>query len=186
MPKANRRWDVAFEDIDDDRVLSLEKESKPEFEDFIEIDKGNGRIETRSLRLCKELRWILSAPKWASLSCVIEVKRERIHISTGKTSSEIAYDIGSEKTLQAKEAARIIQRHWGIENELHWVLDMAFREDEARHRAKNTAQNLTTLRHFALDMVKQDRTRMLGVAICRQRAGWDKDYLIQLLIVATG
>ncbi|MCP4446663.1 MAG: ISAs1 family transposase, partial [Myxococcales bacterium] len=62
------------------------------------------------------------------------------HTSTGKTSSEIAYYIGSEKTLQAKEAARIIRRHWGIENELHWVLDMAFREDEARHRAKNTAQ----------------------------------------------
>ncbi|MCP4449544.1 MAG: ISAs1 family transposase, partial [Myxococcales bacterium] len=97
-----------------------------------------------------------SAPKWASLSCVIEVKRERIHIATGETSSEIAYYIGSEKTLQAKETARIIRRHWGIENELYWVLDMAFREDEARHRAKNTAQNLTTLRHFALNMVKQD------------------------------
>ncbi|MCP4448186.1 MAG: transposase [Myxococcales bacterium] len=45
----------------------------------------------------------------------------------------------------------IIRRHWAIENALHWVLDMAFREDEARHRAKNTAQNLTTLRHFALN-----------------------------------
>ncbi|MCP4443950.1 MAG: hypothetical protein GY811_01210 [Myxococcales bacterium] len=63
---------------------------------------------------------------------------------------------------------------------------MAFREDEARHRAKNTAQNLATLRHFALNMVKQDKTRKLGVAICRQRAGWDKSYLIQLLTGATG
>jgi predicted transposase YbfD/YdcC len=170
-----------FEDIDDDRVRSLDEDPKPEFESFVQTEKGHGRIETRSLRLCKDLRWIQSAGRWNSLSCIIEVTRERFLISSGKQSSETAYYIGSNDTLDAEEAARIIRRHWGIENELHWVLDMAFREDEARHRAKNTAQNLTTLRHFALNLVKQDKTRKVGVAISRQRAGWDRNYLLQLL-----
>ncbi|MCP4448888.1 MAG: transposase, partial [Myxococcales bacterium] len=106
--------------------------------------------------------------------------KKNSHIAIdGKASrrtKDVANGIPALHTVSAKEAARIIRRHWGIENELHWVLDMAFREDEARH----------PLRHFALNVVKQDKTRKLGVAICRQRAGWDKDYLIQLLTGATG
>ncbi|MCP4447870.1 MAG: transposase, partial [Myxococcales bacterium] len=105
---------------------------------------------------------------------------------TSRRTKDVANGIPALHTVSAKEAARIIRRHWGIENELHWVLGMAFREDEARHRARNTAQNLATLRHFALNMVKQDKTRKLGVAICRQLAGWDKNHLIQLLTGATG
>ncbi|MCP4449367.1 MAG: ISAs1 family transposase [Myxococcales bacterium] len=91
------------DDIDDDRARSLEEESKPEFENFIEIDKGHGRIETRSLRLCKDLRWILSAPKWVSLSCVIEVRRERIHISMVKTSSELPTTSAARKLSKPKK-----------------------------------------------------------------------------------
>jgi len=64
------------------------------------------------------------------------------------------------------------------------VLDLAFREDEARHRARNTAQNLATLRHFALNIVRQDRDRKAGVANSRKRAGFDRDYLIKLLTAA--
>jgi hypothetical protein len=58
---------------------------------------------------------------------------------------------------------------------------MAFREDDARHRARNAAQNMTTLRHFALNIIKQDKARPLGVANSRKRAGWDRRYLIELL-----
>ena len=76
----------------------------------------------------------------------------------------------------AEATARTIRRHWSIETELHWVLDMAFREDDLRHRARNTAQNLTTLRHFALNIVKGDATRKLGVANSRKRAGFPRQY----------
>jgi hypothetical protein len=61
---------------------------------------------------------------------------------------------------------------------------MAFREDDARHRAHNTAENMTTLRHFALNVVKQDGERKVGIATCRKRAGWDRSYLIKLLTEA--
>jgi len=175
--------DVAdtFHDIDDERTRAFDEAPKPEFEEFIEIEKGHGRIETRTTRVCHDLRWVQSPDNWDSISCIIEVKRERTILSENKTSSEASHYIGSDKKLSAKDAARLIRRHWGIENELHWVLDIAFREDEARHRAKNTAQNLGTLRHFALNIVKQDKKRKVGIHTCRQRAGWDKGYLLQLL-----
>jgi predicted transposase YbfD/YdcC len=115
------------------------------------------------------------------LAFVAEVQRERTVLATSKTSTQTAYYIGSHPTASAQGVAQSIRRHWGIETELHWVLDMAFREDDARHRARNTAQNLTTLRHFALNLVKQDTTRKVGIANARKRAGWDRNYLLELL-----
>ena len=107
--------------------------------------------------------------------------RSRTVLATEKTSTESAYYIGSDGRAEVGKVAQTIRRHWSIENELHWVLDMAFREDEARHRARNTAQNMTTLRHFALNIIKLDPLRKLGVANSRKRAGWDRDYLLGLL-----
>lgn len=106
-------------------------------------------------------------------------------LTTGKTSSETAYYIGSDSEASAAEASSTIRRHWAIENKLHWVLDIAFREDDARHRARNTAQNLVTLRHFALNIVRQDSERKVGVANSRKRAGFDRGYLIKLLTGAS-
>jgi hypothetical protein len=88
------------------------------------------------------------------------------------------------RSTVAAKVARTIRRHWGVESELHWVLDMAFHEDDLRHRARNTAQNTTTLRHFALNVVEQDGERKVGIATCRKRAGWDRTYLIKLLTTA--
>ena len=69
---------------------------------------------------------------------------------------------------------------------IHWVLDMAFREDEARHRVRNISQNFTTLRHFALNIIKQDSQRKVGIALSRKCAGWDRSYLIALMTGTTG
>ena len=82
-------------------------------------------------------------------------------------------------------AELLIRRHWAIENELHWVLEIAFREDDARHRAKNTSENMTTLRHCALNVIKQDPDRRLGVVKTRKRAVWDRRYLAKLLCNVT-
>ena len=105
-------------------------------------------------------------------------------LSTQKTSTETAYYVGSHPTATAEAVGRTIRRHWGIESTLHWVLDMAFREDDARHRARNTAQNMATLRHFALNVIRRDKARKLGVANSRKRAGWDLNYLVSLLTTA--
>ena len=141
-------------------------------------------MEKRTVSLCRDLSWLTTAPRWPGLSFVVQVERERTTLATGKTSLEKATFIGSGVTVTAAAAARLLRGHWGIESQLHWVLDVAFREDEARHRAQNTAQNLTTLRHFALNVIKRDGSRKLGVANTRKRAGWDRPYLIELLTAA--
>mgnify|MGYP001584442272 CR=1 FL=1 len=108
----------------------------------------------------------------------MKVTRERTVLATTKSSTVLAYYIASHTALDVASAAHRIRRHWSIENELHWVLDMAFREDEARHRARNTAPNMTTLRHFALNLLTRFPERRLGVAASRKRAGWDRDFLL--------
>ena len=71
--------------------------------------------------------------------------------------------------------------HWGIENKVHWVLDIAFREDECRVRKGNGAQNLAVLRHIALNLLKKEQTAKCGTKNKRLKAGWDENYLLKVL-----
>lgn len=150
-----------------------------------ETDSGHGRVEVRRVRICHILAWTLSADRWEGLSVLVEVRRERTVLSSGVTTVETHYCIGSNAAATAEQIGRQLRSHWSIENSLHWVLDMAFREDEARHRAHNTAKNMNTLRHFALNLLKQDKGRKLGIANSRKRAGWDRNYLLHLLTAGT-
>jgi len=170
-----------FSEASDERRRSRDELARPEVQAYEASEKGHGRLEHRRVRLCRDLGWLTTLERWPGLSFVAEVTRERTVLSQEKTSVERSYFIGSDSEADAEHVARVIRRHWGIENEVHWVLDVAFREDEARHRARNTAQNLTTLRHFALNVVKQDGERKVGVATARKRAGWDRKYLLTLL-----
>lgn len=172
---------TTFDEAADERPRAIDEAPRPVTEVFEETDKGHGRVEKRTTTICRDLTWMTTAERWPSLSLLVQVTRERTVMATAKTSFEKADYIGSDPEATAATAGRIIRRHWSIENELHWVLDMAFREDEARHRARNTAQNMTTLRHFALNLVKADKNRKVGVATARKRAGWDRNYLIELL-----
>lgn len=172
---------TSFTEADDQRERALDEQSRPKLEHFEEVDKGHGRLEVRTVDLCRDLEWITTSQKWKKLDFVVRVIRERLVLTTGKMSRETAYYIGSAPKATAEAVADSIRRHWHVENKLHWVLDVGFREDEARHRAKNTAENMTLLRHFALNIIKNDTNRKLGVANSRKRAGWDRTYLLSLI-----
>ena len=166
---------------------ALNKEQRPldestlQVQSHISVNDGHGRIEERTVHVCSDISWMTTAETWAGFSFLALVESKRTELSTNKTSTERRYYIGSAADADAETVGSTIRRHWGIENRLHWVLDMAFREDDARHRAKNCAANFATLRHFAVNLLKLDKTKKLGVANKRKVAGWNRDYLLHVL-----
>lgn len=146
------------------------------------VEKGHGRLEQRTCRVIDDaatIAWLEEhdAGGWAGLRTIVQVQ------ATGqrgeRTQQETRYYLSS----LAPEAARlnqVIRRHWAIENELHWVLDVVFDEDQSRIRMGHAAENANVLRKLALGVLKQDPTpgSLKGK---RQRAGWDDGYLAQVL-----
>jgi predicted transposase YbfD/YdcC len=97
-----------------------------------------------------------------------------------EASHERRYYISS-LGADAKELNRVIRSHWSIENSLHWVLDIAFREDDSRIRKDHGPENMATLRHIALNLLKQDKSIKVGIKSKRKNAGWSEAYLLKVL-----
>lgn len=177
---------TAFKFADDSIERPVADMPAPFMERSVDIDKGHGRVEVRTVDICRDLSWLSTPERWQNLDFFVRVERERTILSTGKVSTETAYYIGSNPKATAESSGLQIRRHWSIENEAHWVLDMAFREDEARHRARNVGKNMTIIRQFALNVIKGDKNRKVGVANSRKRAGWNKNYLLELITKSMG
>jgi len=142
------------------------------------VEKGHGRIETRRCWLVEEVGWLDPEEVWSGLGSVAAVECER---RVGdKVSLEVRYFISS-VTGSARQVLRAVRSHWHIENRLHWVLDVAFREDESRIRKENAPENMSVLRHLALNLLRQETSAKVGVKTKRSRAGWDEAYLEKIL-----
>lgn len=154
------------------------------FWDDIRTENDHGRIETRRCLVTNDVAWLQEQKQnWTGLQSLIMIESTREIIgrnSTGTVSTERRYYISS---LPAKAAllGKTVRAHWGIENSMHWVLDVAFREDDCRIRIGEAAQNFAILRRIALNLLKGDKTTKLGVANKRLKAGWNVDYLSKLL-----
>src|SRR5512144_1161711 len=139
----------------------------------------SGRRETRICCVITDPKGIRDASLWAGLTAIVMVISQRV--VNGVANSETRYFIGSAAGT-AEEYLNWVRGHWGIENSLHWVLDVCFREDEQRHWAGNSAQNLAWLRKLALCLLKAEKgSEGKSIATRRLTAGWKNDYLLSVL-----
>lgn len=154
----------------------------PEFLDGLDFcettSKGHGRVEVRRCWTSTALDELSRSKQWSNLACAVLVEVDRT--VDGKTSTEQRYYISSKKRLRSKTALSIVRSHWGIENEVHWVLDVAFREDDCRVRAGYAAENFAVMRHITLNLLKKAACKV-GIKNRRLRAALDRQFLLQLL-----
>jgi predicted transposase YbfD/YdcC len=147
--------------------------------DFHETEKyAHGRNEIRRCWMLYGVEKLQERKKWSNLNSIGVIESERTvgdHISR-----ETRYYISS-LTSDAKTLSSAIRNHWGIENSVHWILDMAFREDECRIRKDHAPENFSVLRHIALNLLKKDKTKKVGIKAKRKACGWDVNYLRHIL-----
>lgn len=159
------------------------------YDRFEETEKGHGRVETRRVWVTREVDWLRERGEWEALRGVVCVERVREVLAPkgGKPrrSTERMYYITSldhrDRGRDAAFFARTIRDHWGIENKLHWSLDVSFGEDDCRVREGHAAENLSRLRRITLNLLKQEKTCKRGIAGKRLKAGWDHAYLLKVL-----
>ena len=169
--------------LHNDVKLFFEDQKENNFKDLLfdyheTIDAEHGKIEIRKYRTVSDIDWLQGKENWKSLKTICMVERERQF--EDKTEYETTYYIGSIEN-NAEKFAHAVRSHWGIENSLHWVLDVTFREDESRVRKDNAPENLAVLRHIALNMIKKETSLRKSVKSKRLRAGWDNNYLMKVL-----
>jgi predicted transposase YbfD/YdcC len=145
---------------------------------FETVEKDHGRLETRRYYQSDCLAWFADKGKWEGLASVglVESVRER----DGKTTLERRYYLSSLK-LGVETFARAVRGHWGVENKLHWVLDVCFGEDQSRAREGYAAENLATLRRLTLNLLRREKTKKRGIRGKMLNASWDHSYLLSLL-----
>ncbi|NTU41497.1 MAG: ISAs1 family transposase [Nitrospirales bacterium] len=188
--------DIAEQIVDGggDYVLALKKNQKTLHEDvqlflddkagglpagdWMTIEKDHGRIETRRLWVSEDLDWLQQKEDWPGLRSVILV--EAVRETAGKATTERRYYLSS-LPPDPERLCRTIRAHWGIENCLHWVLDMAFNEDQSRARAGHSAENLAIIRRFAFNLLRQTKISKRGIKNKRLRAACDDSFRAAIL-----
>lgn len=143
------------------------------------INGGHGRIEIRRHWLLAQVEHLIDAHLWAGLKRVGMVESERRVAGKATTIEQRYYLLSLDGGVE--RFAHSVRSHWGIENQLHWVLDVGFGEDASRIRKDHAPANLSLVRHIALNLLRQDNTAQGGIKAKRLKAGWDNDYLSRIL-----
>ena len=141
------------------------------------IDGDHGRIETRNYTVIHDVGWLQERHQWPGLKGFVMVESQRE--IDGKIMQETRFYITS-LVLLADAIGPMIRAHWAIENSLHWVMDMVFRDDECRIRTGHAPANFTTLRHMAHNLIRKAPGKD-SLRLRRKTAAWDDDYIASLI-----
>lgn len=147
-----------------------------------QVDSGHGRVETRECWVVGDANWLAYLRKqqdWPSLNCVVKVQATR-STDDKRKKSDTRYYISS-LTVDAQKVLEATRAHWEVENKLHWVLDVAFREDDSRLRVGDGQENMALLRRWALNLIRKEKSVRGSVKKKRLKAGWSNDYLETVL-----
>lgn len=171
-PTLHGEVQLLFEDIKVERLDDVTAAH------YTTIDADHGRLETRHYWMTADLECLGVKASWANIA----------RVGLGESSREIEGEVAMEQRFfltslpgDALRFAQAVREHWGVENALHWVLDVSFREDDCRIRQGDGAQNMAVLRHMAVNLLRRESGHKRGIKARRKRAGWDRDYLFQVL-----
>ena len=149
----------------------------------VTTDKDHGRLEIRTHTVCHDIDWLLSDRRYPgeikfpglAMIGLVESTFER----NGKVEPARRYYLCSKK-LPAKTFAAVVRAHWGVENRLHWTLDVIFDEDQCRLRTGHGPENMSIVRHMALNMLRAPKSKT-SLKVRRKKAGWNADYLGEIM-----
>jgi predicted transposase YbfD/YdcC len=161
----------------DDVVLLLDDPELKASTSAPVVEADHGRIETRTAMVSTEIDWLIKQHQWPGLQAIGKVVRERQ--TAEKTTTETAYYLLS-APLTPERFNEVVRQHWGVENSLHWRLDVVMNEDQDRTRMGHGPQNLAVLRHMVINALEKEGSKgsLRGKF---KRAGWDDDFLSRLL-----
>jgi predicted transposase YbfD/YdcC len=149
------------------------------YESHESVDAGHGRVETRRIWTTDWTNWYVDRKKWKGLRSFVCV--ESVREVDGRTSKERRYYISDLDGQDAVAMLSYVRGHWGIENKLHWSLDVTFREDDLRQRVGHSAENLSRIRRLALNLLRQDKSVKVGAKAKRLKACLEEGYLLKIL-----
>jgi len=188
--------DIALKIIEQeaDYILAVKENQKQLYQDIVDEfrfgkniqtdlteELDHGRIETRKCSVITDFNFIENKQEWADLKSIIKIESIREFKNSDKpTETATRYYISSMFTT-AKKLQWAIRFHWGIENKLHWVLDVAFSEDASRKREGNASQNFSILSKIALNLLKNETSAKQGIKGKRLKAAYDQNYLLKIL-----
>jgi predicted transposase YbfD/YdcC len=156
----------------------LQEHADQAVQKYSTCEKDHGRLETRKYWVTDRLDGLRNADAWHGLQTIGMVESERV--INGKVEQETRYYISS-RERNAHNFGTCVRGQWSIENSLHWVLDVALREDESRIRKDHSAENMAVVQHIAVNLLKQEKTLKVGTQAKRLRAACDNDYLGKII-----
>jgi predicted transposase YbfD/YdcC len=173
--------ETVFEAVKALPSANVDEPQPPTVAQSTEVDKGHGRLETRTAKVISDFaQWVPASERWPDLRSLIAIESTRQQILSGTTTTETRFYICS-RPITPHEAIAAVRRHWLVENQLHWCLDVSFGQDANQTRTKHAAENLAVVRHFALNLVRRYSGDRYSVPRRRRLCDYRVDYREKLL-----